>query len=71
MGLTRFALNRPLAMLMFILGVVLMGVVSFTRLPVDRLPNITFPFVSVNVGYPGASSEDVEQQVIQPIEDAL
>ena len=71
MNLTRFAITRPLAMLMFILGVVLAGALSYTRLPVDRLPQISFPFVSVNVSYPGASPEDVESLILQPIEDAL
>ena len=71
MGLTRFALVRPLAMLMVILGIVLMGIVAFTRLPVDRLPNISIPFVNVSVSYPGASPEDVEQLVMLPLEDAL
>lgn len=56
---------------MFILGIVLMGALAATRLPVDRLPNINIPFVSVNVNYQGASSEDVEQQVLVPIEDAM
>ncbi|MBI2887415.1 MAG: efflux RND transporter permease subunit [Chloroflexi bacterium] len=71
MGLTRLAVTRPLAILMLILGIVLMGAVAYTRLSVDRLPNITVPFVSVSVSYPGAAPEDVESLVLQPIEDAL
>ena len=71
MGLTRLALYRPLAILMLILGIVFMGVVARSRLGVERLPNIEIPFVSVDVSYPGASSEDVEAQVVEPIENAL
>lgn len=71
MGLTRLALYRPLAILMLILGIVFMGVVARSRLGVERLPNIEIPFVSVDVSYPGASSEDVESQVVEPIENAL
>lgn len=71
MGLTRLAITRPLAILMLILGIVLMGAVSYTRLKVDRLPPITIPFLSVNIGYPGASPEDVESLILEPLEDAL
>ena len=63
MGLTRLAINRPLAMLMFICALVIVGFVSVTYMKVDRLPNISFPFVSVSVNYPGASPSDVEQLV--------
>ena len=64
MGLTRLAITRPLAILMLILGIVLMGAVSYTRLKIDRLPAITIPFLSVNIGYPGASPEDVESLIL-------
>ena len=71
MGLTRLAINRPLAILMLILGIVLMGAVSYSRLKIDRLPPISVPFLSVNIGYPGASPEDVESLILQPLENAL
>ena len=38
MGLTRLAIQRPLTILMVILGIVLMGAISYTHLRVDRLP---------------------------------
>ena len=51
--------------------IVLMGGVSYTHLRVDRLPPITIPFLGVNVAYPQASAQDVEQLVTQPIENAV
>ncbi|HEY3108944.1 MAG TPA: efflux RND transporter permease subunit, partial [Chloroflexota bacterium] len=71
MGLTRLAINRPLAMLMFICSLVIVGFVSMTYMKVDRLPNISFPFVSVSVNYPGASPSDVEQLVTKVIEGGM
>ena len=71
MGLTRLAINRPLAMLMFICALVIVGFVSMTYMKVDRLPNISFPFVSVSVNYPGASPSDVEQLVTKVIEGGM
>ncbi|MCS7003195.1 MAG: efflux RND transporter permease subunit, partial [Dehalococcoidia bacterium] len=71
MGLTRFSITRPLALLMLIIGLVVLGVISYQRLRVDRLPNISFPFVSVSVGWPGASPADVEQFIVRPLEAAV
>src|ERR687885_1953071 len=71
MGLTRLAINRPLAMLMFICALVILGLVSVSLMKVDRLPNISFPFVGVNVAYPGASPLDVESLVTKQIEGSM
>ena len=71
MGLTRLAINRPLAILMFICALVIMGVVSASLMKVDRLPNISFPFVSITVQWPGASPSDAEQLVTKVVEGGL
>jgi hydrophobic/amphiphilic exporter-1 (mainly G- bacteria), HAE1 family len=71
MGLTRAAINRPLAILMLILGLVLMGGVAYTKMRQDRFPAISFPFVSVNVTLTGASPSDVEDLLAKPLEDAV
>ncbi|MCL4545908.1 MAG: efflux RND transporter permease subunit [Chloroflexi bacterium] len=68
MGLTRIAIVRPLAMLMLIVGMVFMGAVAYTRLPVSQLPPISRPFVNVIVGLPNASAQDVEAQITKPVE---
>src|SRR5919198_3195925 len=71
MGLTRLAVTRPLTVLMALLGLVIMGGVSYTYLKIDRLPPISIPFVSVNTTYTGATAQDVEQLVTLPIENAV
>ena len=71
MGLTRLAIQRPLTILMVILGIGLMGAISYTHLRVDRLPPIDIPFLGVNVAYPQASAQDVELLVTQPLENAV
>ncbi len=70
-GLTRLAIHRPVTMLMIILAMLLMGAISFTRLPVQNLPTFTFPFVTVVVRFPGASPNDIFQTVTRPIENAV
>src|ERR1051326_5531086 len=71
MGLTRTALIRPVAITMMFLALAAMGVLAYTRLPVQRFPQVSFPVVSVSVGYPGAPPEDVEALVTRRIEDAV
>jgi HAE1 family hydrophobic/amphiphilic exporter-1 len=71
MGLTRVALLRPVAITMLFLALAAMGVVAYTRLPVQRFPTVSFPVVTVSTGYPGAPPEDVEALVTKPIEDAV
>jgi hydrophobic/amphiphilic exporter-1 (mainly G- bacteria), HAE1 family len=71
MNLTRIAIYRPVAIVMLFLALAAMGVEAYTRLPVERLPNISFPVVRVSISYPGAAPEDVEALVTKPIEDAV
>src|SRR6266542_2071497 len=71
MGLTRLALTRPVAILMLIGVMIVMGFQGYARLPIDRLPPSNFPSVSVNVNYSGASPRDVEQLIAIPLERAV
>src|SRR5581483_5890666 len=71
MGLTRVALLRPVAITMLFMALAAMGIVSYTKLPVERFPQISFPSVNVSVSYPGAAPEDVEALVTKPIENAV
>src|SRR3954453_16858943 len=71
MALTRLAINRPLAILMLIVGLVLMGAVSYTKMKVDRLPAISFPAVFVSIQYAGAAPTDMEDLIPKPVENAV
>ena len=71
MGLTRLAISRPIAILMLFGAMIAMGYIAYQRLKVDRFPALSFPFVGVNVSYPGASAEDVEELVVKVLEDAV
>jgi HAE1 family hydrophobic/amphiphilic exporter-1 len=56
---------------MALLALVIMGAVSYTYLKIDRLPPISIPFVSVNTTYTGATAQDVESLVTEPIENVV
>lgn len=71
MFLTRLAVVRPLTVLMGLLGLVIMGAVSYTFLKIDRLPPISIPFVSISMSYTGATAQDIEQLIAEPIENAV
>ncbi len=56
---------------MVILGLMVLGLVGYSRMPWDRFPQIDFPFISITVPYPGAGPEEVEQQIVKPLEDQV
>ena len=71
MGLTNVAIRRPLFMLMVIGALLVVGLVSWTKLGVDLLPALDFPIVVVNTVYPGASPEAVDALITNRVEDAV
>ena len=70
-GLLRFVVRRPVAVVVAYLILLIFGVVSLTRLPIDLLPDVAPPVLTVVTPYPGAGALDVETKVSEPIEDSL
>ncbi len=62
--------NHPLVNVLFLV-VLAMGLLSYTQLPREQDPEISFNWVETRVVLPGASAEDVEQLVTGPLEDAI
>jgi HAE1 family hydrophobic/amphiphilic exporter-1 len=56
---------------MLFMGIIIIGYVSFSRLPIDLFPEIEPPIISVLTQYPGASAQDVELNVSKKIESSL
>ena len=71
MKLSDVSIKRPVFAVVISLLLVVLGLMSFTRLTLRELPNIDPPIVSVDVTYPGASAAVVETRVTQILEDAL
>ncbi|MGP4081074.1 efflux RND transporter permease subunit [Pseudalkalibacillus sp. R45] len=69
--LTRFSLKNPIAVIIISLLLVLGGLYSFSNLKVDLLPDIEFPQMSVQIVYPGASTQDVNEKVTEKVEERL
>lgn len=67
----KFSLKYPLAILVFTLVIALYGMYSFTKLPIDAVPDITNNQVQINTTLPGFSPTQMEKQVTYVIETAL
>jgi CzcA family heavy metal efflux pump len=68
MWLTRLALRYPVSTFLIAVTILVLGLVSFSQLPIDLLPNITIPVVTVVTFYTGAGPLDIEQAVTVDIE---
>jgi len=71
MWFTRVAIGNPVMAVMVMLAFVVLGLFSYQRLKVDQFPDIDFPTVVVQVEYPGASPEIVENEVTRKLEEAI
>src|SRR5829696_1201666 len=71
MSIPRFAIERPVMMTMISSIIVLIGSISLIRLPVDLLPDISQPTITVRVNYTGAGPQEIEELIIRPLEQQL
>ena len=69
--LSKFSVKKPYTVLVAVVLAVVLGVVSFTKMSTDLLPNISLPYVIVMTTYPGASPETVEMVVTKPVESSM
>jgi HAE1 family hydrophobic/amphiphilic exporter-1 len=71
MSIPRLAIERPVTMFMISSVIVLLGAISFVKLPVDLLPDITYPSITVRVGYGGVGPAEIEELIVRPLEQTL
>ncbi|MHC4380940.1 MAG: efflux RND transporter permease subunit, partial [Planctomycetota bacterium] len=70
-GLFALGVRRPVGMGMIVAAAVVFGFISLSKLPVDLLPPINYPSLTVRTTYSGAAPEDVEERVTERLEDVL
>ncbi len=71
MSLPRLAVGRPVTTAMILLSLLVLGVISFGRIPLAFLPEVDFPGVFVSVPYPNSSPAQIEREIVKPLEEAL
>ena len=71
MSIYKSAINRPVTTLLVFVAVIVIGIFSFLRLPIDQFPEMDPPYISVLTVYPGASASEIETNVTKIIENNL
>src|SRR5579884_1274494 len=71
MNFARFSVTRPVAVVMRIAALVLLGAICLMRLPIDLLPKVSIPTVVVSTAWPNVAPEEMETQITRPIEEAV
>ena len=71
MWISDFAIKRPLITIVSMLVLVVFGLIALTQLKTDEFPEVTPPVVVTTIVYPGASPDQVEREILEPIEEAI
>lgn len=71
MSFTELSIKRPVTTMMVFVSLVVVGIIATRLVPLEYFPDISFPGAFVQVPYPDASPEEIEEQVIRPMEEAL
>lgn len=71
MNALAFVIRRPVAVTMFMVAMTVFGFVSFSKLRVDLLPEISYPTLTVRTTWPGSAPEDVEERISEKIQESL
>ncbi len=71
MNLAELSIKRPIFITCLVLLMIVLGLISYKKMPVDQFPDVTFPIVFAEVLFPGASPIDVERQISKIIEDEV
>ena len=69
--LARFSVKKPVTITMMILIVIVLGVLSLSKLQIDLLPQIELPYIMVQTNYQGAGPEEIESLISRPLEQTL
>jgi len=71
MWITKVSIKNPVFATMVMVALVVLGLFSYRGLGVESMPNVELPFAWIEVAYPGASPEQVENDIVRPLEDAV
>ena len=69
--LSKFSVRKPYTVVVGVVLIILLGIVSFQNMTVDLLPDMDMPYAAVFTAYPGASPEQVEEEVTRSVEQSM
>jgi hydrophobe/amphiphile efflux-1 (HAE1) family protein len=70
-NLSAWSIRNPIPPILLFTILLLIGIVSFIKLPINSMPDIAFPAVMVNISQPGAAPNELETQILQKVEGAV
>ncbi|MCJ7577828.1 MAG: efflux RND transporter permease subunit [candidate division Zixibacteria bacterium] len=71
MFLPDLAIKRPVFILMQVAAILVLGWIAYTRIPIDLMPDVQFPFMSITTVYPGTGAKEIESDVTKKIEEGM
>src|SRR5690349_5477161 len=70
-NISAWSIRNPVPAILLFIVLTVLGLISFSKLPITRFPNIDIPLVSVTVVDPGVAPSELETQVTKRVEDAV
>ena len=67
----RFAMRRPVTVIMAFVSLIAIGLISGRLLPMEYFPTLDVPYVVIIIPYPGSTPEEIEREITRPIEEVL
>lgn len=71
MSMTEISIKRPVTTMMVFVSLVVVGFIATRLVPLEYFPDISFPGASIQIPYPNSSPNEIEEQVVRPIEEVL
>ncbi|MBN2009781.1 efflux RND transporter permease subunit [candidate division KSB1 bacterium] len=71
MKIVKFSITRPVTITMFMVAAIVFGYVAFDRLPINLLPDISYPTLTIRTEYAGTAPGEVENLISKPVEEAV
>ncbi len=69
--MSKFSVKKPLTVFVAVIAILVLGVVAYSKMTPDLIPNMDFPYVLIMTTYPGASPEKVESEITKPMEQSM
>lgn len=71
MKIVNFSISKPVTVSVVAVGVLIFGLISYQRLSLNLMPDLTYPSATVRTEYKGAAPEEMEQMISRPLEETL
>ena len=71
MSIAELSIKRPVTTIMLFVSMVVVGLIAAVRLPLEAMPDVSAPFLFIQLPYAGSTPEEVERTILRPVEETL